>query len=57
MNDMDMRMTPGLELTNNMCEPSYPQKFVHAENPNKPGPTNHAAKQVNAATVMDMVWK
>jgi hypothetical protein len=30
--DMDMRITPGLELTNNMCQPKYPQKFVNSVN-------------------------
>lgn len=32
-NDMDMRMTPGMELQNGKCEPKYPQKFVQAPNP------------------------
>jgi hypothetical protein len=31
----------------------YPQKFVHAPNPNKPGPNNKAAMEVSGKKVME----
>lgn len=48
-------LNPGLELANNMEPKNYPQDFVHAENPNKPGPTNESAKKINPSRIMDQV--
>jgi len=51
-NDMEMGVIPGMELPNGKCEPSYPQKFVRAENPNRHGPTNEAAKHHDSSRIM-----
>lgn len=37
------KMTPGLDMPNGSKPENYPQNFVHAPNPNKPGPCNHKA--------------
>jgi len=39
-------MTPGCDMPNGAKPENYPQDFVHAANPNKPGPTNAKAKVV-----------
>ena len=38
-------LTPGLELPNGAKPQNYPQDFVRHARPNKPGPTNSAAKK------------
>lgn len=37
------KMTPGLEMPNNLKPENYPQDFVKAPHPNKPGPCNMKA--------------
>lgn len=39
------KMTPGLEMPNDMKPTDYPQNFVRHPNPNKPGPCNYAAEK------------
>ena len=36
---------PALELPNGMMPDYYNTKIMHAPNPNRPGPTNEAAKK------------
>lgn len=55
---METKINPGIELPNNLCQPSYKQKFVEAPNPNKAGPKNREAmKCPSAAKVMDQIME
>lgn len=47
---------PALEMKNGMeKEINYPQKFVQHPNPNKPGPTNEAAKHAHCDPMMNLM--
>ena len=53
--DMDMRVTPGVELKNDMIP--GPRAPMHYGPQYVPHPTNAKAKLVNAARIMDEVLR
>jgi len=56
LRDMDMRMTPGMEMANGLLDPSYPQKFEYSPiSPVRHGQTNSAAKVTNGSRIMSAV--